>query len=156
MPIYILCWCGVSSGDLLCPGLENCHLKLLNWILMTDDRWRWQSRSGPIRAKCRRHEARRWEHPKMYAPKLCPGLKIQSRSAARRDLGMIMMILILMVIIMMISDQVHPSCISIYWPPTPLSAPLIRPHTKLMMMMMMYEARLYRRVGILMLFLSLY
>ena len=33
MPIYILCWCGVSPGDLLRPGLENCRLKLLNWVL---------------------------------------------------------------------------------------------------------------------------
>ena len=36
--------------------------------------WQRQSRSGPIRAECRRHKARRREHPKMPA--------IQSRSAA--------------------------------------------------------------------------
>ena len=31
---------------------------------VADDRW--QSRSGPIRAERWRHEAKRWEHPKMY------------------------------------------------------------------------------------------
>ena len=43
--------------------------------LKTDDRW--QSRSGPIRAERWRHEAKRWEHPKMYPPVLYPGLTIQ-------------------------------------------------------------------------------
>ena len=33
MPIYILCLCGVSCGNLLRPGLENYRLKLLNWVL---------------------------------------------------------------------------------------------------------------------------
>ena len=49
---------------------------------MTDDGWRtvddgrrmmddgWQSRLGPIRAECRRHKARRSEHPRMCPPKL--------------------------------------------------------------------------------------
>ena len=37
-----------------------------------------------IRAECRRHEARRWEHSKMYPPQMYPNPTIQSRSAARR------------------------------------------------------------------------
>ena len=50
--------------------------------------------SKEIRAECRRHEARRWEHPKIYPPGLYPGPTIQPRSAARRaaqDLVYIMM-----------------------------------------------------------------
>ena len=59
--------------------LKNHHF--LNRSV-TDDKWK--SRSGPIPVECRGHEARRWEHPKMYPLELYPGPTIQSRSAACR------------------------------------------------------------------------
>ena len=53
-------------------------------------KWKTQQSRGKVHcskeiwAECRRHEARRWEHPKIYPPGLHPGPTIQSRSAARR------------------------------------------------------------------------
>ena len=66
---------------------------------MTDDKW--QSRSCPIWAKCRRHKARRWEHPKMYLPELYPGPTIHSKSTARKAaLDLVMMIMMVKVMMM--------------------------------------------------------
>ena len=105
VPIYILCSFRVSPGDLLRPGLENCRLKLLNWVLQKANYISLQNAPNPNCSKARRSNLtddndkagqvqselsaggtkQDIEHPQIYPSDLYFSPTIQTRSAAHGE-----------------------------------------------------------------------